>query len=179
MVKKSRTHLDRYRDPDICDREVEDFFIKNNLQDVLENKRTDNVHIYIEPYRLLPRLEEYRLMTSDKSVLVPNKTFIKYIKIDSAFSSNDLNSHVKTGGFLMNCGQFIKGKFKNSDNPAYWKYAQLKYDPCSFVDAEDNVIMQQVGIKIFYINLRKCYVFYKNLEDNWRDFMEKIEIELV
>ena len=162
----------------LTEKEVEDFFIKNGLSDVLENKRDNDANYYLRPYRCLPRLEGYTLMTADKSVLVPNKTFIKYIKIDSAFSSTNLNSHIKTGGFLLSCGKFIGDKYVKNDNPVNWIYAQLKYNPCPFIDEQDNIIVNSSDIKIFYINLRKCYVFYKSLRKGWRDILENIEIEL-
>lgn len=138
---------------------------------------------YLLPYLRHPRLKNYQLMENhNKTEMIPNKTYIKYIDIDNVFADHFIGKHIKAGGILIGCGKMMGENFVNKDKPTEWTHLMLKFDPSVIVDRKGNVVRGRLEVRTFVICMNKNYIFYKNFENDRRLIMQrqmdKIEVKL-
>lgn len=131
----------------------------------------------LTPYLRSPKLKGYQLLT-DKTKLVPMKTYIKYIKPGDVFEGIDWSSHIKAGGILLKGGYYADHQFHQLADPNEWTHLLLKFDPSPMEDEEGNIQERLDKPRIFTIKIDNYHVFYKTFSGNMRDFFKNVKIEL-
>lgn len=152
-----------------------------DLNTFLQTYRPKNLQQYLAPYMRHRKLINYKLLENDKTVLVPTKTYIKYIDIDDGVEGKFRSSHIKAGGILIGCGKFIGKKFVELGNPAECTVLKLKFDPSAMLNEKGQIIKERGEARIFYIKTSKYYLFYRSFDNGLRDIMKNRigEIELL
>lgn len=165
----------------ICeDTYTKNFFKEIGLGNFYRTHKAVSLKESLQPYISQRRLANYNLLEKNYYCnLVPNKTYIKYISIDKAFTDKKYDSHIKSGGILIGCGMVCDNKFVSCDDPAKWTYLLLKFDPSAIVNNNGKVVRDRIRPRTFVIKISKCYLFYKLFVNNKRDYMNRIKVELI
>lgn len=120
----------------------------------------------LESYKGLDKLKNYKLLISIDS-LVPNRTYIKYIKKNDFTGNNTDNIYVKSGGILLKGGYMKNGIFEGILDKTKWSHLMLKF--CSNrPDIKEN---------IFIIKMSNYYIFYKKYGFDMIMYLKKLGIE--
>jgi hypothetical protein len=142
-----------------------------NLKEFLKNYKPKKIENDLLPYIKCNKLKSYILLTHQtKQAVIPQNTYIKYIKINDAFKDNNYADHIKCGGILLAGGKINKGKFSAIKDNMKWTHLMLKLQS-SDKDFEEN----NIGEYIFIIKIIDYYIFYRIFNTN--DFRNTI-IEL-
>jgi len=154
-----------------------------DLDTFLKNHKPKSLTKFLAPYMNHRKLKGYSLLENDNLLdITPRKTYIRYIDIDNAVEGEFRSSHIKVGGILLNGGNYNNNKFVKSEDHSAWKFLKLKFDPSRLVDKNNNVVRERKS-KEYVIRMSKYYIFYKNFDNSFRDYllkhMEKIDVELV
>ena len=133
-----------------------------HLDTFLANYVPKTLKSWLDPYMKTGRLDDYELYTKKNiNKLCPNKTYIKYIKINQAHSNKNYSSHIKCGGILLAGGYIIDRKFKKSNDKKSWTHLLLKYDPSDMIDDNGKIIQKNFDPYTYIINMSKVYIFFK------------------
>ena len=137
------------------------FFDSLGLQSFHQQRSQLDPGAYLRPYTTLEKLEGYKLLAKDKSVLRPNKTYIRYVHTSDANIDQDYESHVKTGGILVSGGYYRGKKYMASDDYTEWTVLRLKFKLRVLKDKRGRVIDDNPPARVFNIRLNRCHVFYR------------------
>ncbi|MEM3062367.1 MAG: hypothetical protein QW303_02305 [Nitrososphaerota archaeon] len=132
---------------------------KFDLKKFLKTYKPKKLEKFLFPYLRSERLRNYRLLGyGDRGNLVPRKTYIKYVKLMDAFQDKNYDSHIRAGGILLAGGTYLDGQFKKLDDKKKWTHLLLK--------------LNLFDIRIYIINISRCYIFYRVFGTNRRDDFE-------
>jgi hypothetical protein len=143
-----------------------------NLNTFLKKYKPKSLKEQLKPYLSNSRLKKYTLLENNIENIVPACTYIKYINIETAFSNNDYNSHIRTGGILLAGGNIVNSKFQQSNDRETWKYLLIKYDPSIYDDKD----AERREVRTYIISLKKNYIFYYKFGNNMKELLRNIEI---
>ena len=155
---------------------MDDPFVTN----FLNNYKSKSLANELEPYLKCKKLQNYILLTqSNKTNLIHQQTYIKFIKIEESFKDKLYSTHIRSGGILLNGGMMHNDKFKKLDDKNKWTHLLLKYDPAPKVNNKGKVIQARIEPHIYVISLKKCYVFYKIYNTKRNNMLDLLEVILV
>jgi hypothetical protein len=123
----------------------------------------------------LNKLKGYEALKLDElNKLIETCTYVRYVKEGDAFSDDDLESHVKGGGFFVTGGMYIEGKFEKSDDRCLWTHILLKRQgvPIGKVLTEKGFgekVVYEYDTKVFTLKLNSNHIFYKYFDPKRRD----------
>ena len=136
-------------------------------------------------YQNCDKLKKYTWLDNQIDKLIPQETYVKYIKTADAFKDKKYETHIKAGGILL-AGGIYQDKFVKKIDSRKWTHLMLKYDPDKVRDKNGNLVdARLIDPIIFVIKLNNNYVFYRNFErkikynDDKRNRFEDIFVELV
>jgi hypothetical protein len=130
-----------------------DFDLKTFLKNYKSVPKID-----LKPYLKLDILEEFEVLNKKQLdiLFVPN-TYVRYVCEGDAFSDDDLESHVKCGGFFLAGGRYYGGKFEEMDNVCHWTHIQLVQELIPTISDD----VKALGKRIFTIKLEEKHIFYR------------------
>lgn len=120
----------------------------------------------LSPYLKLDKLKGYQtLERKNMANLIPQQTYIKYMKMADAYKDRDLKSHVR-GGILVAGGTFVNGKFVKSDDDGTWTHLILRFAPfpTAVTRSKKGFGHQKIyehETHLFFIKINDYYLFYK------------------
>ena len=127
-----------------------DFDLAQFLNEYKPKKKTD-----LRAYLALKKLSGYQeLDWRNLDVLIPNHTYVKFIRMGTEYSSRDLESHIR-GGILVNHGTYINGQFVAQSDPG--THLMLRTSPFKI---EKGKKIRSEG-NYFVIKNMDNYLFYK------------------
>jgi hypothetical protein len=118
----------------------------------------------LRPYLKLDKLKGYKFVNKgERSVLISNQTYVKYVSMSDAFKDDDLEMHVG-GGVLRAGGIFVNGKFMKTESVEKWTHLLLEFSPyptgrVRTKHGHKNVY--EYDRHLFYIKMTSYYLFYK------------------
>lgn len=144
------------------------FFQEQGLQSFYQNnERTDtDFSLYLR----LKRLRGYKFLGNDLKKLKTGRTCIMYIKVDQTFSDENYNDHLRAGGIFLSGGRIIRKKYTPFENRNEWTHIQLVFGA-----NDDN----GPNRRVYTLKLGGKYIFYKIFRENWRDQLDKIDVQLI
>lgn len=147
-----------------------------DINDFLKTYQPKKLTQYLSPYLKCDTLKRYNLLEHwNINDLIPQRTYIKYIRIDEAFKDKFYNKHIRAGGILIKGGIMENGIFYKKNNNKLWTHLVLKYDPEPLIDENGVIVRERFNEpKIFIIKISKYYIFYKHFENNKRNYFEVI-----
>ncbi|MEM0353953.1 MAG: hypothetical protein QXW79_00090 [Thermoplasmata archaeon] len=130
-----------------------------DLKKFLKNYMPKKLEKSLSPYLRSERLKNYKLLGyRDRENLVPQKTYIKYVRLTDAFRDKNYDTHIKAGGILLAGGNYIDGQFKKMNEKNKWTHLLLK--------------LNLFDVRIYIINISRYYIFYRVFGTNRRDDFE-------
>jgi hypothetical protein len=152
-----------------------------NLDDFLKNYKPKILEDTLKPYIQLKKLTGYGLLKhNNKELLIPGKTYIRYVKHMTAFQDGHYKDHVKPGGLLVAGGVMHMGRFMATDNKPDWTHLVLKYDYVEdpSKNKKKNVITVSVPKeRVFTIGISTNYIFFRKFEskdDRLREYFVEL-----
>lgn len=137
-----------------------------NLDKFLKSYKPKKIDDYLKPYLKLKKLEKYEIIKPNKlKLLIPFKTYIKYIPYKNAFSDKNYDSHIKLGGILISGGLYKNNQYIKDADPSNWKYILVKYETTQLRERLNNIESSE-GDNIphqyyFILKLSNNYIFYR------------------
>lgn len=134
---------------------------KFDLDKFLKNYKP-KPRLSIETYLKTKKLSGYNLMINVTDLKSDGCYYIKCIHKMDAFSDENYESHVHSGGMFMSGGYYNKRRFVKSKYPTDWTHLMLKFDPPQQVNDLGVIVKDKLEKpRIFFINISEYHIFYK------------------